>query len=884
MQTNMPTRVPTVPGMVAAALAALVLAAVSPRTAVGQTTYTLVSTTSSILWSDTTSWSGGSGSVPGLGDTVLVNAGTTTLNVNTNRSILNLDFSNPAGAVTITTATAATLTITGTLTKSGTAALTFQCLFTNGTPAFSLDIGKLDMTGSGNLNLGTTRPLQGLRVGEMAVNATSNTVVLNSGIASSGTAFIDNLAVNTGRLLTGGGTVEVKSLSGSGTNGRIQASNTSGVAIGTLRIVGESGTSSFGGILAAGNANTNAAARLHLLKTGEGVQVLSGSSNYAGDVTINSGRLEIAPGGSVSGTAGVVTINGSAANFRYNSSIGLNKPITFMQGTLSGSGVIATGVSVGTGAILSPGNSPGSQSFTQGMTLAEGGRYVWEVNNWTGAAGTNYDQLVVSGSALDVTATSGSAFTIAVTGLTSGNAAGAVPNFSGTAGTSFTIATSSAGITGFDKTKFTLDQSGFTNNNTLPTNAGFWLTTNAGSTSLILNYAPSATYNLSAAVSASAIRVGGTSTITASVLSSTASVTSPDQLAYNGLALSGGVGSLSSTSGTLSAGASGSGNVAFTGTAAGQITFTPSLTSGSNVNIGTAANAGSISGVTVSVYNPAAASTLSSPIALGTVLKGTVLSQSLLITNTAAAGSYSEKLDAAFGSLTGAATTNSGSVSLLAAQVTDAASMAVGLSTATAGSKSGSAQVTFASNGQGTSGLAPLALESQTVSLSATVLDAAVASFISGSTATTSLLLDFGSVNQNASVSPLGFDLFNLVQTSGFTADLALIGIVSGTANTGAFTTTLTSTFNNLAAGGSPNAYTASFDTSGLGAFVNTYTYTFKSANAGTVYGSDTTQSLTLTVQGIVVVPEPAGVVLAGIGVGLAGWAAARRRRPVQHS
>jgi hypothetical protein len=113
-----------------------------------------------------------------------------------------------------------------------------------------------------------------------------------------------------------------------------------------------------------------------------------------------------------------------------------------------------------------------------------GGQYTWEINNWAGAAG----------SALNITATSGSTFKILVTSLTGSNTAGAVPGFVGTTGTSFTIATSSPAMTGFDKSTFTTDSAtAFGNVNTLPTNAGFWLSTNGGSTSLILNYAPSAT-------------------------------------------------------------------------------------------------------------------------------------------------------------------------------------------------------------------------------------------------------------------------------------------------------------------------------------------------------------------------------------------------------
>lgn len=280
------------------------------------------------------------------------------------------------------------------------------------------------------------------------------------------------------------------------------------------------------------------------------------------------------------------------------------------------------------------------------------------------------------------------------------------------------------------------------------------------------------------------------------------------------------------------------------------------------------------SGVFVNVYNLASAGVLSGTINLGTVLAGTPLSQPLSIVNTAPAGSYSEKLDAAFGTLTGGAS-GTGSVSLLAAGGTNASSMVVGLSSLTAGTKTGSAEVSFASNGAGTSGYGAQALSPQTVNLTATVLDPAVASFASGST-TTSLLLDFGTVQQNASVSPLGFSLFNLMQTNGFTADLALLSI-DETNPSGPFSTNL-SLFNTLAAGTS-NAYTASFSTATTGLFQNVYTLTFKSSEGGTAYASDTPQTLTLTVQGVIGVPEPGTAITAAIGIACIGWSAWRRRR-----
>jgi hypothetical protein len=87
------------------------------------------------------------------------------------------------------------------------------------------------------------------------------------------------------------------------------------------------------------------------------------------------------------------------------------------------------------------------------------------VNNWTGTtAGTDFDQIGITGS-LDL---SGSSYALDILSLTSANGAGNVPNFSET-NKSWTILTTTGGITGFDASEWSVNSAGFTN-----PDAGSW--------------------------------------------------------------------------------------------------------------------------------------------------------------------------------------------------------------------------------------------------------------------------------------------------------------------------------------------------------------------------------------------------------------------------
>ena len=157
----------------------------------------------------------------------------------------------------------------------------------------------------------------------------------------------------------------------------------------------------------------------------------------------------------------------------------------------------------------------------------------------------------------------------------------------------------------------------------------------------------------------------------------------------------------------------------------------------------------------------------------------------------------------------------------------------VNLDTASAGAKNGS--VTFATSSQ------QAFVSDEEVTLSYNVLDHSDASFASGLDLNL-LTIDFGSLAVGGTVNS-AFDIFNLEDTLGFTADLDLDSII-GSGDTAVLGSDLAA-FAGLGAGSS-NGFMASFDTSNLGTFSASYTLNLSDED---IAGA-TTQMLTLQLLG----------------------------------
>ncbi|MFN9367303.1 MAG: beta strand repeat-containing protein, partial [Planctomycetia bacterium] len=683
-----------------------------------------------------------------------------------------------------------------------------------------------------------------------AANSYSGTTTVNSGELVVG--IQDALPVGTQVVLNGGVGVQSGTIMGLGVlpdlistttnlSSRVNVANTfldlngfnqriagitgpSGSAGGAIGIVTNNGGSA-SELEVTGNSTfdgqlRNGSSALALRKSTGGLFTLTGSNNYTGATTITGGTLQIASTGRINNTSGV-TINGG--EFRYNSATALSQAITFSSGVLSGTGAIGVAVTVGSGDTISPGNSPGIQQYTAGLTMAVGGAYLWETNGWVGSTAGNltngFDQLQVSGGALDIAAgtTSGQRFTIYVSGLTSGNVAGAVSGFSpGTTGTSFIIATSASGITNFDAAKFDINTSLFTNNNTIP--GGYGFTISQSGNNLVLTYGSVAvatsTYSLSGSASNSVIRVGDSTTLTASIVNA-----GPNSIAYNGFTLSG-ANALSSTTGTVSAGGTNSPTVSYTGVTTGTFTFTPAVTTATDTTTNVAAIGSGTTSGTVTVYNPASYSALSAQTLANIRVGGTFSTGTLTITNTGtASATFQEGLSAVISGSSGAAT-GAGSVN----NTFSTGSFTFGLgggAQLTAGVQTGSLTFGFTSTGStsgGATGLSPLALTSATVAVTGTVFNAAAASAISG-TYNVGVVLTGGTLSQ-------GLSITNTAPNDGFSEKLnASFGSLTGVTTTGSIsllaassTSSAMSVFlSQLSAGSGTGSAVVNFQTDGQG-------------------------------------------------------------------
>ena len=215
--------------------------------------------------------------------------------------------------------------------------------------------------GAGNSSLGapTTVANGTINIGATTVGATLR--------------YLGTVSASTDRVINLGGTTGGATLDASGTgSGTITYTSNltaTGVGVKTLTLTGTSGgINTVGGVIPDSSGGATS-----VTKAGNGTWNLTGANTYTGATTVNAGILFVNNvSGSGTGT-GAVTVNANAI--------------------LGGTGTIGGAVTVASGGFLAPGNSIGTLTVNNTVTLAAGSTYVVELN----ASGSQADLIRSTG-------------------------------------------------------------------------------------------------------------------------------------------------------------------------------------------------------------------------------------------------------------------------------------------------------------------------------------------------------------------------------------------------------------------------------------------------------------------------------------------------------
>ena len=235
-----------------------------------------------------------------------------------------------------------------------------------------------------------------LRSGNSAFGTVRFRTEKTNALGSSTTAgrlYMDGAALDLGNL-----SQTVGGLSGGANGSKISStSSTYGSTVLTIKFDSDKGPFSFSGVIMDGSSiglSFAAATRpIDLVKSGSGVQTLTGVNTYGGTTTIDGGRLIFNANKTGSG---LIDVNdqgtlavGSGATVAGNTTVKSG-------GTLAGTGTLSGNVAIA--GIHNPGTSPGIQTFSGGLSYDSGATLKWElVGNTLGTRGTDFDGVDVTG-------------------------------------------------------------------------------------------------------------------------------------------------------------------------------------------------------------------------------------------------------------------------------------------------------------------------------------------------------------------------------------------------------------------------------------------------------------------------------------------------------
>lgn len=317
-------------------------------------------------------------------------------------------------------------------------------------------------TGTNDLNFGTgavsLSAARQVTVADGVLTLGGTVSGLGSGLTKAGAGILTLSGANTytgvtsvtaGKLIDAGSIADTSALTVNGNTAIFDLGSDHSDTLGTVTLQG-------GGSITGSGTSALTTTGSFEMQSGSVTAVLAGVGRSLNKTTAGSVTLD-----AVNAYTGATTV--SAGNLILNGSIASSSHTTVQTGgRLTGSGTTGN-LTIASGGTLAPGSSPGTISTVGDATYAGGGTYTWEINDAAGTEGTDpgWDLHDVTGD-LNITATPGGTFTIAITSLTLGNVSGAATNFEASSDYAWAIARAGT-ITGFDAADFTLSTANFEN-------------------------------------------------------------------------------------------------------------------------------------------------------------------------------------------------------------------------------------------------------------------------------------------------------------------------------------------------------------------------------------------------------------------------------------
>ncbi len=291
-----------------------------------------------------------------------------------------------SGTGNMTLATGNTYT-GGTIVKSGTLFLATNSLVDSG--SVHVNGGALYLGNTISDTVGHVKLTQGLISGS---NSTS--ILTASGYeAESGGLSVILAGASAAFVKNGSGLVEYgHSVSGATYSNTYGGGTT--INSGTLRLNHNNRLPNTGVLSAAGGVLDLNGYQDTVASVTMGGGTVVGGTLITTSLTANAGSSRIAANTlvSVSGAASVE----SGASLNVSGTLAGAGTQLAVAGQLTGNGFVNKTVVVQDGGTLSPGNSPGLQTYAA-LTLNGGGNYNWQVHDATGSAGVGFDTISVSG-------------------------------------------------------------------------------------------------------------------------------------------------------------------------------------------------------------------------------------------------------------------------------------------------------------------------------------------------------------------------------------------------------------------------------------------------------------------------------------------------------